>query len=228
MPRSLAYVAAEPPGENNWWVAKLYTQTLGGEAKAIFSPEDDKGGMHGLQMAVPRWSPDGKQIAFIGGLMSDQGSTGGDVWVISSAGGEPKDVTPERPTSPAWITWADNARLFVSELAGGNSQLAELPVAGGEGRVVYSFPGTTGDGRMHLSLSTTADRSTFVFNAMSFEKPIEAYAVPSSAHDQTLSGLTQLTHVNDGIQPIWGKTESLTWTNDGFHVQGWLHYPKDL
>ena len=26
---SLAYIAADPPGENNWWVAKLYTQTIG-------------------------------------------------------------------------------------------------------------------------------------------------------------------------------------------------------
>ncbi len=25
--KGLAYVAADPPGENNWWVAKLYTQT---------------------------------------------------------------------------------------------------------------------------------------------------------------------------------------------------------
>ena len=34
----------------------------------------------------PRWSPDGKQIAFIGGLMSDQGATGGDIYVVPSAG----------------------------------------------------------------------------------------------------------------------------------------------
>ena len=32
--RAWPYVAADPPGENNWWVAKLYTQALGGEAKA--------------------------------------------------------------------------------------------------------------------------------------------------------------------------------------------------
>ncbi len=32
--KSLAYVAADPPGENNWWVAKLYTQMLGGEPKS--------------------------------------------------------------------------------------------------------------------------------------------------------------------------------------------------
>jgi Tol biopolymer transport system component len=28
--------------------------------------------LHGLQIAVPRWSPDGKAIAFIGGQMSEQ------------------------------------------------------------------------------------------------------------------------------------------------------------
>ena len=26
--KSLAYIAADPPGENNWWVAKLYTQSV--------------------------------------------------------------------------------------------------------------------------------------------------------------------------------------------------------
>ena len=30
--KGLAYVAADPPGENNWWVAKLYTQVPGGAA----------------------------------------------------------------------------------------------------------------------------------------------------------------------------------------------------
>jgi len=78
--KGLAYIAADPPGENNWWVAKLYTQTLGSAPQAILAPAEVAGPLHGLQIAVPRWSPDGKFIAFIGGLMSDQGSTGGDVW----------------------------------------------------------------------------------------------------------------------------------------------------
>ena len=81
---SLAYVAADPPGENNWWVAKLYTQTAAGGSKPseVLAPSDDPGPLHGLQIAQPRWSPDGKTIAFIGGLMSDQGVTGGDVWIV--------------------------------------------------------------------------------------------------------------------------------------------------
>src|ERR1700739_4828575 len=36
--RGLAYIAANPPGENNWWVAKLYTQNLEGSPKPILAP----------------------------------------------------------------------------------------------------------------------------------------------------------------------------------------------
>ncbi len=75
--RQLAYVAAPPPGENNWWVAQLYTQPLAdGQAHVHSRPGHAPGPLHGLQIAVPRWSPDGSKIAFIGGLMSDQGATG--------------------------------------------------------------------------------------------------------------------------------------------------------
>ena len=106
--QGLAYIAADPPGENNWWLARLYTQALGNEPRAILAPATVAGPLHGLQIAVPRWSPDGKQIAFIGGLMSDQGSTGGDVWIVPAAGGEPLNLTPQRPSSPAWIEWDGN------------------------------------------------------------------------------------------------------------------------
>jgi dipeptidyl aminopeptidase/acylaminoacyl peptidase len=105
------------------------------------------GPLHGLQIALPRWSPDGKTIAFIGGLMSDQGVVGGDVWVTSvdvnrsyacgqlfSLGDQPPacgpliDLTPNRPTSAQWIAWDDNRSLYVGELSGGDSQLIRLEI----------------------------------------------------------------------------------------------------
>ncbi|HVZ82481.1 MAG TPA: S9 family peptidase [Terracidiphilus sp.] len=235
--KGLAYVAAAPPGENNWWVAKLYTQTIGGEAKAILDPPTVAGPLHGLQIAVPRWSPDGGKIAFIGGLMSDQGSTGGDVWVISAKGGAPQDITAGRPTSPAWIEWGGNDALYVSELAGGNSQLVRFRVHGDPaagkvtatfGSPIFSIPGTVGDGRWHMSLSPTADHSLFVFRASTFDHPTEIYgARPGTTMTAGLDGVMQLSHINDGVEAPWGKTVSLTWKNEGFHVQGWLMLPKD-
>jgi len=239
--KSLAYVAAEPPGENNWWVAKLYTQPLSSDPeagpKAIFAPAESTGALHGLQIAVPRWSPDGKVIAFIGGLMSDQGSTGGDVWALPASGGEPVDLTPERPTSAAWITWGDDQHLFISELSSGNSQLVRLefhgdrtaaPVTTSFGAPVYSFPGTVGDGRFELSVSSTSDHSTFVFHASSFEHPPEIFAARAADKTATdLSALQQLTHANDGTEKVWGSSESVSWNNEGFHVQGWLFHPRN-
>jgi dipeptidyl aminopeptidase/acylaminoacyl peptidase len=231
--KSLAYIAAAPPGENNWWVAKLYTQQLDGAPRAILAPAEVAGPLHGLQIAVPRWSPDGKSIAFIGGLMSDQGSTGGDVWVVASEGGEPHDLTANRSTSPAWIAWQDDRSLFVSELAGGSSQLVLLRLhrdaASGTtsataGDAIFSFPGTAEDGRLEHSLSSTADHSLFAFHASSFDHPMEIYVAHAAGEHP---GLTQLTHINSGIDPAWGRSVSLDWTNDRFHVQGWLMLPRN-
>ena len=234
--KSLAYVAADPPGENNWWVAKLYTQELGGTPVAILAPAEVSGPLHGLQIAVPRWSPDGKAIAFIGGLMSDQGATGGDVWIVSSAGGQPVDLTAGRPTSPAWIEWEGDNQLFVSEIAGGSCQLVRLRLEGDRsgpgvtaapGSSIFSIPGTVGDGRMELSLSSTADHSLFVFHASAFDRPTEIYEARSARSTTGFAELTQLTHINDGVAPGWGKSVSLDWKSDGLKVQGWLMLPKD-
>jgi dipeptidyl aminopeptidase/acylaminoacyl peptidase len=238
--KSLAYIAADPPGENNWWVAKLYTQPVDGSGapKAILAPAEVSGPLHGLQIAVPRWSPDGQAIAFIGGLMSDQGSTGGDVWIVSAAGGQPRNLTPNRPSSPAWIAWDGDEHIYISELAGGNCQLVRMRLQGdrtGAGVAtsfaapVFSIPGSVGDGRFELSLSSTADRSLFVFHASSFDHPTEIYeAKPEATMASAFDGLTQLSHLNDGIEPAWGKTVSLNWNNESFHVQGWLMLPKDF
>lgn len=240
--KELAYVAANPPGEDNWWVANLYVQALGGEPQVVFNPTKTTGAMHGLQIAVPRWSPDGKRIAFIGGLMSDQGSTGGDVWMVASSGANAEsgavDLTPGRKATPAWMTWADDHTMYVSELRGGQSELVKMTMneeAGAEttqfSAPVYALAGTVGDGRLHLSVSAAHNDKAFVFTASSFSHPPEVYlARTMGTMGMGFAALTPLTHANDGVAEEagaqWGKTISIGWTNEGFHVQGWLHLPK--
>ncbi len=236
--KSLAYIAAEPPGENNWWVAKLYTQALGADPVAILAPAIVAGPLHGLQIAVPRWSPDGKAIAFIGGLMSDQGSTGGDVWIVSSAGGAPHDLTPSRPTSPAWIEWDGNEHLYVSELVGGNNQLVRMQIVGDKtadsvsssfAEPVFDIPASVGDGRFSRSLSATADHSLFVFSASSFDRAPEFFGARTGAPTAaSLDGLLQLSHFNDGVRPNWGPSESLSWKNEILQRPGLAYAAKGL
>jgi dipeptidyl aminopeptidase/acylaminoacyl peptidase len=265
--KSLAYVAADPPGENNWWVAKLYTQTAAADSKpsVVLAPSDASGLLHGLQIALPRWSPDGKAIAFIGGLMSDQGVTGGDVWIIDAigdtkgdaAGRQPRNLTPNRPASSQWIAWGDDEHIFTCELANGVNRLVRFRLLGDRtsdgvaasfAAPVFAYPGTIGASNWEHNLAVTADRSLFVFQASSFNQPPEIYAAgpaASALSTQTVgapgplhlgtgdasdpsanpSGLTQLSHFNDGRKPTWGDSASLTWTDDNFHIQGWLLLP---
>ncbi len=159
----LSFVAAPPPGENTWWIAKLYAEEVigriefSGDKTPIYSiatdhqqvlldPKTTPGPLHGLQIAVPRFSPDGKQIAFIGGLMSDQGSVGGDIYLIPAAGLAPNtapvDLTPNRPASPAWITWLDDATLGVSEHVGGSTHITALDISRRKHRQDQSQPTT--------------------------------------------------------------------------------------
>jgi dipeptidyl aminopeptidase/acylaminoacyl peptidase len=230
--KGLVYVAADPPGENNWWVAKLYTQALDGKPEVLFSPAEDRGALHGLQIAVPRWSPDSKNIAFIGGLMSDQGATGGDVWEIAATGGAPHNLTPDFPATTSWLEWSDPGRLILSSLGASNSQLARLTLYGGRtsnfDAGFYSLPSTIGDGRFEMSVSATRDHQQFAFVASSFDHPQEIYL---ARPDPTAWGhpwaTFQLTHINDGVAPSWGKSVSLLWKSGKFNVQGWLMLPKD-
>src|SRR6201997_5397133 len=226
--KKLAYIAAPPPGENNWWVAQLYTApaTPNAQPTSIVDPQKDSGSLHGLQMAVPRWSPDGAHIAFIGGLMSDQGATGGDVYLVASAGGDALDVTPHAEVTSVWPRWMNDRSLLVSEVAGGNSRISTYTLSDSAspaltgGRVLLATPAAISDGREAMSLSIAKD-GTFAVTSSSFEKPPEVYVGELKPEAK----LTQVTHINEVIKPAWGKAESIEWTNDGFRIQGWLMLP---
>ncbi len=217
----ITFVGAPPPGENNWWVAQLYIQPFGGHAKSILNPVTVSGPLHGLQIAVPRWSPDGSQIAFIGGLMSDQGSTGGDIYLIPSTGGEPRNVTPGRAASVAFIGWIGPQVIGIAEHVGGSSHLTALDLSTGKDlpQVDTTFPETVGAGGLAMSVSVSNERAITLIRS-SFEKAPEVWAGP-------LDAMKQITHLNDGLKPAWGKTENIEWTSDGSRVQGWLLYPAN-
>ena len=221
----IAYVSAPAPGDNNWWVAKLYVQNAqaNAEATVLVDPGSVSGNLHGLQIALPRWSPGGSRIAFIGGLMSDQGSTGGDIYAVPSRGGSVTNLTPGIHVTPAWLSWNNDQQLLVSQMRGGESEIAEYHIDGNratQDHVLFSVPASVSDGTDEMALSLSHDHAQLAYVQSSYTDAPEVHA---GALGNTAP--KAVTTINAALKPTWGKAESVEWNNEGRHVQGWLLYP---
>jgi len=224
----ITYTAALPPGDNNWWIAKLYVQPAKPDASTtvLVDPANaDSGSLRGLQIALPRWSPDGSRIAFIGGLMSDQGATGGDIYAVPVSGGTLTNLTPDIHVTPSWISWNGPQSLLVNQISNGQTQLADYAVHGDRAtqqKVWFTLPASVGDGTAALAVSLSRDQQQIAFIQSS-------YAAAPEVHAGALTSTPPpaITAINAALKPSWGKAESVEWNNDGFHVQGWLLYPAD-
>ena len=230
----LAYVGAPPPGRDNWWTAKLYTQTPGEAPKVALDPSSVAGPLHGLQIALPRWSPDGSRIALIGGLMSDQGSTGGDLYLIGAEGGEPVDVTPGIGFSPSWLTWTGEHTLLVSSIAGGSTRLSVFALHGiqpATHHALLTVAAGVGDGTFARAVAVSARHDALAFIDSTFDDPpeIDTAVLRTNAAGEPVGVIGSphaITHINDEVKPEWGKAVSVHWSNQGFQVQGWLLFPS--
>ena len=224
----LAYTAAAPPGDNNWWTAKLYVQDarVGATPRMIVDPATLQGPLHGLQIALPRWSPDVARILFIGGLMSDRGATGGDLYGVPASGGTPVNLTPGVKVTPSWFTFLDQRSLLVNQIASGKVQVAEYTLSGNvarQTRTWFTAPGDIGDGRAALSVSLSSKMPLRIaYAGDSFEHPPEVHAGVLATRPPPA-----VTMINAGLEPEWGRTRSVEWDSGGFRVQGWLMYPAD-
>src|SRR5262249_27350057 len=108
----LVATAAPGSGDNNYWIAQLYVVDIAAATmKSIYKPQ--------LQIANPRWSPDGAHIAFIEGLMSDEGSTGGDLFVMKANGSAANDLTQNLKASVTTFEWLSSDSLFLGENVSG-------------------------------------------------------------------------------------------------------------
>ena len=206
---SFAAEAVEGSGTNNYWIAQLYiVRADTGKTTSIWKPP--------LQIAGPRWSPDGKSIAVIHGIMSDEGSTGGDIYVVSARGGAAKNVTPNLEGSARALAWRPDGRIIFHEYVDGQSALVTVSATGGPRTTAWSAP------QQHVtvaSIALHADAAAAV--VQSFQQAPEVYAGPIGAW-------TAQTNTNASIAPLWGDAKSLHWASDRFQVQGWLLYPANF
>jgi dipeptidyl aminopeptidase/acylaminoacyl peptidase len=212
--KTFAATAAHGSGDNNWWIAQLFTlRAAGGEMKSVVKPP--------LQINMPRWSPDGRSIAYISGLMSDFGAIGGDIYVVQADGGAARNLTDGMKASASWIAWLASGKILSVEIADGQTVLVHVDAASGASSTLWTAAETVNAQGWAPSASVARDGTTSALIRSSFVHPYEVWAGPVGAWKQ-------VTQINQSARPIWGEGKSLHWSSDGQRVQGWLLYPRNF
>lgn len=214
--KKFAAVAAPGPADNNWWIAKLYTvDAASGQMTELYKPPAS------TQIAVPRWSPDGSQVGFIGGIMSDEGFLGGDIFSVSSAGGAAKDLTPDIKISPNGFRWQSNREIVFTASVDGGGAIAHLNIASGTTEMIWKGNTILHEDGNYPNFALADDGKTGIGILADWQQAPEVWSGSIGTWEKT-------TNANADAKPLWGKSESVVWTSDGFRVQGWLLYPEQF
>jgi dipeptidyl aminopeptidase/acylaminoacyl peptidase len=200
--------AAPGDGDSQWWVAKLYVFEQSA-ARVVFAPGARQ------QLAAPAVSADGKSVAFIGGWMSDFGSTGGDAYVLrlDQPAATPENLTAGSHATVTALDWGCGKGLTGMMLAGDTVAISRLALR--NAKPVWSGQASLGGG-LGNGLSCGPRGAAAVTS--SFGAPPEIVAGP-------LGHWHPITHENAAIPAASFTAQSVTWRNDEFDVQGWLLQP---
>ncbi|MGA2695383.1 MAG: S9 family peptidase [Terriglobales bacterium] len=216
--KSWAAIAARGNGDAEWWVARLYSVSAAtGAMREIYKPK--------WQIADPHVSPDGKQVAFIEGLMSDAGLTGGEINVVPTAGGSAKNLTPGIESSPSAIAWQNDTIIFAQNIDGNSGFGVIAPDS--KFRMLWA-----GEELAGKATDAWVPSASFAHDAMTTAVIRQSASAPPEVWAGPIGKWKQLTHLNDGVKPAWGQMKNVHWMNPatgsgGTLVQGWLMFPKD-
>ena len=205
--------AAEGDGDNNWWVAKLYTFKQA-QAHVLYTPANSQ-----QQLANPVVSRDGKNVAFIVGIMSDFGSTGGDIFTIPTAGGNAINITPKLPASVAAIEWTCANTIRANVEAGDRVQFVDFGdgTAPNSGSLIWQ-----GQDTVFMEPTKHTDSCTAPVTAMVHQ----SFTVAPEIAVGEIGKWRDFTHVNTHLKTSY-QVQSLNWKSDQFSIQGWLILPED-
>lgn len=182
----------------------------------------------------PKFSPDGKWIAFesTGGQPERVGLS--DVYKVSANGGKIIELqkTPDRNASI--VAWAsDGSHLYIGENYKTSRVLLALPADNNIKTLKGDYMAYS-DSKLPIITSTKGTSSAFSLSK-SGNKMSYTYEDPNSPEEVFVSGSKgegskKLSHANkDFNPPQLGKTELISWkSKDGTLIEGLLTYPIDF
>jgi dipeptidyl aminopeptidase/acylaminoacyl peptidase len=149
--------------------------------------------------------------------MSDFGAIGGDVFSVPLSGGEPRNLTPDYKASFTSLSITKTG-VLATMIVGGDTGLARIDPVNGEVTVLSRDSVSTSAGDTKLSLSTDGAIAAAV---------TESFTMAPRITVGTPGKLLPVTHDNEDVTVSF-SAKSVSWTHDGYEVQGWLMTPARI
>ena len=211
--RFVALASQHPNPMQGWYSAQLFTLSAdGNQFKQICTMKDQIGRL--------TWSPDSTSIAFVSGVMSDEGNVAGEIYVVPANGGDPKNLTPDVDHSITWIDWQEDGIYYGARHIEA-ALLGQLHTTTGETRAISRELMAFG-GRGPEKLSIQGD--IFATVRESYIEPPNIYIGSLQSGDWKCA--SELDFDTDDFPPL--HVEDVHWTNpDGTPVHAYLAYPPN-
>ena len=168
--------------------------------------------------ASPRYSPDGKYLAWRAQVRPGYESDRWRLMVLERATGKLTSLTESMDRWVNSFAWTpDSAGLFFTIGDRGRQSIQLVPVKGGAARVIAS-----GDSELD-DMALARDGKTMVYTQQTGESPVEIYRAASSGGTPAA-----LTHLNDAVLDAHQLTPlEEFWVDapDGAHIQSFLVKP---
>src|SRR5439155_8633670 len=221
---------SDAPYEWAWYRNRLVRfPSEGGTAQTLYQSR--------RQVALPRWSPDASQIAFLSSTWSDRGVTAGDIFTIPASGGHARHVTAGAEASFGWMEWkGDNQSFIAVAHERGGMSFSEISASTGKrntlwwGEVVFAeshwprFSSTLASRDESSELKSGAAMTIAVVREDG-NRPRDIWILQSTGENAV--SWKQLTQLHPQTAEIEVATpESIRWRGaDGWEMQGILVRP---
>jgi dipeptidyl aminopeptidase/acylaminoacyl peptidase len=163
------------------------------------------------------WSPDGKSIAFLGGV-DESDPTSGSIFVVPAAGGAAKNLSVQFERTVTWVDWLDKATLIFSATERSHATLNTIPAAGGAPKQLIDSGYGFGD------ISVSSDGKILTLSANTYKHPNEVFAGQLATRK-----FTRLTDSNPELTNVrFSGNKEISWkAKDGLEITGLLMLPLD-
>lgn len=216
---SLAFTRAPGLGLDDLYRSDIWSVAVrsGDIRPVVVQPGIDRG---------PRFSPDGKWIAFTSGGGVHDWLVEHEICVVSATGGKPRRISAQYGRTPDEIAWsADATAIWFEGPLDTTSQIFRVGRDGSGFANVSNVAGMIGDADFHAARGVVA----FVHQSLTEPPEVAIATLRGKANERSAPlAITRLTHHNDAFRDrTLGQTRLIRWKNpkDGLEIDGFLTLP---